>query len=106
MEYRAVWTETAEEIFHAGPFADATVNMGEYLALVHILGLCAKNNWTYPIYSDSRIALGWVEKKKMQTHCVRTAANENVFSLLARADERLRTHTYTNQLLKRKTDIW
>ncbi|MFO3797194.1 MAG: viroplasmin family protein, partial [Anaerolineales bacterium] len=35
MEYRGVWTESGEEIFHQGPFPESTVNIGEFLAIVH-----------------------------------------------------------------------
>ena len=37
MEYRGVDVMTGAELFHQGPFADGTNNIGEFLALVHAL---------------------------------------------------------------------
>jgi ribonuclease HI len=37
VEYRGVNTKTGEDIFRAGPFAQGTNNVGEFLAIVHAL---------------------------------------------------------------------
>ena len=42
MEYRGVHTADGAEIFRAGPFQDGTNNIGEFLALVHVLALLDK----------------------------------------------------------------
>ena len=43
MEYRGVVVGTGEELFHYGPVADGTNNVGEFLALVHALALCRRD---------------------------------------------------------------
>ena len=57
MEYRGVDVMTGAELFHQGPFPDATNNIGEYLALVHALAFFHNTqNGHTAIYSDSRTA--------------------------------------------------
>lgn len=48
MEYRGVVVGTGEELFHYGPVADGTNNVGEFLALVHALALCEQKGWCAP----------------------------------------------------------
>ena len=42
MEYRGVSVATGEEIFHMGPLAGGTNNIGEYIALIHAASLLAR----------------------------------------------------------------
>ncbi len=42
LEYRGVFTESGDQIFHYGPFPDGTNNVGEFLAIVHALDLDGK----------------------------------------------------------------
>ncbi|NJM80199.1 MAG: hypothetical protein HC854_12330 [Flavobacterium sp.] len=42
--------------------------MVEFLAIVHALALCKQLKWNIPIYSDSKIALGWIRDKKARTN--------------------------------------
>ncbi len=65
MEYRGVDTRTKKVIFKQGPFDLGTNNIGEFLALVHALAHLKKRNDARIIYSDSRIAMGWVKKKTL-----------------------------------------
>ena len=54
MEYRGVHVETGAEIFHMGPYEDATNNIGEFLGLVHALAfLHQREKHEMPVYSDS-----------------------------------------------------
>ena len=48
LEYRGVFTESAEEIFRVGPFPDGTNNVGEFLAIVHALTWMAKHEKQCP----------------------------------------------------------
>ncbi len=107
MEYRGVDVMTGAELFHQGPFPDATNNIGEYLALVHALAFFhnTQNSHT-AIYSDSRTALAWVRDRKCKTKLARTPNNERLFAIIARADAWLATHTWTNRILKWKTEEW
>lgn len=106
MEYRGVDTKTGTELFRQGPFAQGTNNVGEFLALVHGLAMLQKEGRNVPIYSDSRIAIGWVKKKAPKTQLQRTAANAQLFDLMERAVKWLKTHTYDTQILKWETKAW
>src|SRR5690606_36783873 len=70
MEYRGEDTQTHTQLFHQGPFQQGTNNIGEFLALVHGLAFLQKNKSDRIIYSDSRIAIGWVKRKKCNTKLV------------------------------------
>ena len=68
MEYQGVDTSTGHQFFHQGPFSGGTNNVGEFLALVHALAwLKQQGKEDLSIYSDSRIAMGWVKKKHCKT---------------------------------------
>lgn len=109
MEYRGVDVLTGAELFHQGPFQQATNNIGEYLALVHALALFHKQGNTHTaIYSDSRTAIVWVTReRRCKTKLQRTEANAKVMDLVARADRWLAAHpTWPNAILKWKTEEW
>lgn len=107
LEYRAVWGDTREVIFHRGPFRDGTNNIGEYLALVLALIWCQKNGYhDTTIYTDSVTALAWVRKKKIGTKLTRTENNAVLFDALVVAQNWLLTHEYHNPILKWDTDNW
>ncbi len=106
LEYRCVDTATGKEIFHRGPFAQGTNNVGEFLALVEALMLCQQKGHPWPIYSDSVNAIAWVKAKKARTHLIRTPENAELFERIAWAEAWLRSHAYTNPLLKWQTDSW
>lgn len=106
MEYRGVDTKTGTELFRQGPFKQGTNNIGEFLALVHGLAMLKKEGRKVPIYSDSRIAIGWVKKKQPKTQLKKTAANAILFELMERAVKWLETHTYDTPILKWETKEW
>lgn len=106
MEYRGVYTATGQEIFHIGPMKEGTNNVGEFLALVHGLALLKQKGSNLPLYSDSRNAILWVQKKKCKTLLERTAVNEPIFQLIERAEKWLNENTYTTQILKWETSVW
>lgn len=107
MEYRCVRIDDGAEVFHLGPLADGTNNIGEYLAIIHAAALLAQRGDTRtPIYSDSRTALAWVRNRGARTKLEHTARNARVFELLARADRWIQAHTIVNPLLKWDTDNW
>jgi ribonuclease HI len=106
MEYRGVYVETGQQVFHVGPLAQGTNNIGEFLALVHGLALFAKNGCTMPIYSDSHNAILWVRQKKCKTKLERTEQNVPVFDLIARAEKWLKENTYSTKILKWETSEW
>jgi ribonuclease HI len=106
LEYRGVDTKDGTEFFHQGPYPEGSVNIGEFLAIVHALALLVRQGRDCPIYSDSRTALSWVRAKKHKTKLQPTVANRRLFNLLDRAERWLATHTYPNQVLKWETEQW
>lgn len=106
MEYRGVDTQTRKQLFHQGPFQQGTNNIGEFLALVHGLAFLKKHASDRLIYSDSKIAIGWVKRKKCNTKLKRTPKNKTVFELVERAEEWLKTNTYTTKIVKWETKAW
>jgi len=107
MEYRGVSVRTGFEVFRKGPYPDGTNNIGEFLGLVHALALLKQlGQPRTPVYSDSKVALGWVRDKQCRTKAARTAANERLFALVARAEKWLRENEVTNPLLKWETEKW
>ena len=106
MEYRGVYLQTGQEIFHFGPVY-GTNNIGEFLAIVHALALMKQKGICMTVYSDSRNALSWVRQKKCKTKLERTPKTEELFRLIERAETWLKTHTYSDiPLLKWETDVW
>ncbi|MFU8842517.1 MAG: viroplasmin family protein [Bacteroidales bacterium] len=106
MEYRGVYTGTGRELFMQGPFQQGTVNIGEFLALVHALAYLKKKNSRMPVYSDSRTAISWVKKKRANTKLKRNPVNEQLFQLVDRAVTWLDGNTYKNPVLKWETKYW
>lgn len=106
MEYQGFYLKTKELLFHKGPFPQATINIGEFLAIVHALALLKKQNSTLPIYSDSRTAISWVKNKKANTKLEEIPENEEIFKLLERAVKWLQENNYPNKVLKWETDYW
>ncbi len=107
MEYRGVDVMTQAELFHQGPFPDATNTVGEFLALVHALAFFDKTGNTHTaIYSDSRTAMAWVRDRKCKTKLARTPRNEHLFAIIARAEAWLASHNPPNRIIKWQTDQW
>jgi ribonuclease HI len=107
MEYQGVETVSKRLIFHKGPYPDGTNNIGEFLGLVHALAMLHKlGNGHTSIYTDSKTAIAWVKNKKAKTTLELTSRNGELFDLIARAEHWLKTHSYTNPILKWETESW
>ena len=106
MEYRGVDTQTKKQLFHQGPFQQGTNNVGEFLALVHGLAFLKKQQSDRILYTDSRIAMGWVKKKKCNTKLKWSAKNKPVQELVERAEQWLKSNTYTTVVVKWETKAW
>lgn len=106
MEYRGVVTQTKKELFKIGPFEQGTNNIGEFLALVHGLAFLKNKKSDFAIYSDSKIAMSWVRQKKCKTKLQKNAKNAKVFELIKRAENWLKTNTYSTTILKWNTKEW
>ncbi len=106
VEYQGVDTKSGITLFKVGPLDDGTNNLGEFLAIVHALAMTAKQGVATPIYSDSKTAMAWVRERRCKTTLARTTRNAKLFELVARAEAWLQTHTYTNRIIKWKTEEW
>ncbi len=105
MEYQGVDTKTKEQLFYQ-KFELGTNNIGEFLALVHALAMLEKQQRQVPIYSDSKIAIGWIKKKKCNTKLERNRKTEVLFQVIARAEKWLETNPFRVPILKWETEKW
>ena len=106
VEYQGVWTENGQQAFRRGPMQDGTNNVGEFLAIVHALGWLQAQQDDAPIYSDSESAMSWVKRGKCNTKLVHSKVNEELFELIARAEQWLGENRYSNKVLKWDTRAW
>ena len=106
MEYQGIDLITGQRIFHFGPM-QGTNNIGEFLAIVHALALCWQHGQQQKtIYSDSYNAILWVSKRQCKTKLERTPQTEQLYQIIARAENWLRTHNYRNPIIKWETAKW
>ena len=106
MEYQGVHTADGTQIFYM-KFPLGTNNVGEFLAIVHALALLKKaGNESMPIYTDSRNALLWVQKKKAKTTLVKNSRTKKLYETIHRAEEWLKNNDYKTPLLKWDTKKW
>jgi ribonuclease HI len=105
MEYQGVNTETKEQVFHQ-KFPEGTNNIGEFLALVHGLAFLQQKKSNLPVYSDSKIAIGWIKKKACKTKLQPSSVNAEMFQMIKRAESWLKNNTYCNPILKWETKSW
>ena len=106
LEYRGVQATTGKELFRQGPFPQGTVNIGEFLAVVHALAMLKKQGNTAPIFSDSITAIKWVKDKQVRTKLERTKKNAALFELVDRAIHWLECNKYPNKIRKWDTASW
>jgi ribonuclease HI len=106
MEYQGVMVGNNQAVFHKGPFPQGTVNIGEFLALVHGLAFLKQHNSKIPIYSDSRTAMAWVRDKRANTKLPENQTNKPLFELVRRAENWLQNNSWENKILKWETAAW
>jgi len=107
LEYRGVFTESGDEIFHFGPFPDGTNNVGEFLAIVHALTWMEKHKSPLPVYSDSENGISWVYTGKCKTSLKHTAKNAPLFAMIHSAENWLAENEIDDDtVLKWDTVLW
>jgi len=106
LEFKCVHTDSGEVIFKHGPYPDGTNNIGEFLATVQALMWLKQKGSALPVYSDSKIAMGWVRAGVCRTKAVHTQDNAILFMLIDQAEKWLRENKYDNKLLKWETEEW
>lgn len=93
MEYRGVYTSTGEEIFRSPLYPMGTNNLGEFLALVHVLALMDQGKLpTVTIYTDSRNALLWLRKGEVKSTLKETPNTAHLWNHVRRALAWLSSH--------------
>ncbi|MEX1003322.1 MAG: ribonuclease H family protein [Crocinitomicaceae bacterium] len=106
-EYQGVWTFSGDAVFKQGPYKKGSNNVGEFLALVHALAYLNQHTdpkmKKMPVYSDSRIAMGWVQAKTCRT---KKTPSAEVEQLIKRAENWLKKNRYENPILKWETKVW
>ena len=107
LEYRGLSLQSGKEVFRAGPYADGTNNVGEFLAIVHALTWQTKHNLHIPIYSDSDNAITWVTTGECKTKLKHTSRNALLFALIKSAENWLAENELPEEkLLKWDTKLW
>lgn len=106
IEYQGVDTHSGKPLFHSSVLKNGTNNIAEFLAIVHALAYSKEKNITFPIYSDSRNAIGWVKEWKCKTKLEKTSKNQEIFNLIERAEKWLQNNKYQNKILKWETKAW
>ena len=106
MEYRGVDTQTKKQLFHQGPFQQGTNNVGEFLALVHGLAYLKQHKSDRILYTDSRIAMGWVKKKRCNSKVQWGPKNKGLLDLVKRAEAWLQNNSYKTKVVKWETKAW
>ena len=105
MEYQGVYVATGTQVFHyKSPVG--TNNIGEFLAIVHGLAYLKKHNLAQPIYSDSVNAISWVRQKLCKSKLPVNDKTQQLWQLIHRAEQWLRSNSYTTVILKWDTDHW
>ncbi len=105
MEYQGVYTKDGRQLFHQ-KFNLGTNNIGEFLALVHGISYLQKNKLDLPVYSDSKIAIGWVMKKQCKSKLAETHQTKELFELVRRAENWLKNNPIKVKILKWDTKNW
>ena len=106
MEFRGVIADTGTQVFHRGPYAAGTNNMGEFLALVLGLAYLKLHNLPWVLYSDSKTAISWVRQKQCKTKIEWTAKNQDLFLAVRAAEKWLHENTWTTTICKWETEHW
>lgn len=105
MEYQGIYIPTRTRVFHYKA-PKGTNNIGEFLAIVHGLSYLKKHRLNQIIYSDSVNAISWVRQKKCKSKLPEDASTAELWDYVHRAENWLRTNTYTTEIRKWDTDRW
>lgn len=105
MEYQGVYVATKTQVFHyKAPLG--TNNIGEFLGIVHGLSYLKKHNLNLVMYSDSVNAINWVRQKICKSKLPVNAKTQELWDYVHRAEQWLRTNTYSTEIRKWDTDRW
>jgi len=105
MEYQGIYIPTRTRVFHYRA-EKGTNNIGEFLAIVHGLSYLKKHHLNQIIYSDSVNAISWVRQKVCKSKLPEDASTAELWDYIHRAENWLRTNSYTTEIRKWDTDHW
>ena len=105
MEYQGIYIPTRTRVFHYRA-EKGTNNIGEFLAIVHGLSYLKKHHLDKIIYSDSANAISWVRQKQCKSKLPNDAGTAELWDFVHRAEQWLRSNTYTTEIRKWDTDRW
>ena len=105
MEYQGIYIPTRTQVFHYRA-EKGTNNIGEFLAIVHGLSYLKKHRLNQIIYSDSVNAINWVRQKQCKSKLPEDASTAELWDYIHRAENWLRTNSYTTKIRKWDTDNW
>ncbi|MBP5546625.1 MAG: ribonuclease H family protein [Bacteroidales bacterium] len=105
MEYQGIYIPTRTRVFHYQA-PKGTNNIGEFLAIVHGLSYLKKHRLDQIIYSDSVNAISWVRQKKCKSKLPEDASTAELWDYVHRAENWLKTNSYTTEIRKWDTDRW
>lgn len=105
MEYRGVALSSGEELFRLGPM-HGTNNLGEFLAIVHGMAWLMKQGSAGPVFTDSRVAIGWVGRGRVGSTLKRDVQSNKVWTLVDRAHTWLAANVERPTILKWPTRRW
>lgn len=105
MEYQGVYVATRQQLFHyKTPLG--TNNIGEFLAIVHGLAYLKQYHMSQILYTDSKIALGWIRRKECRTKLPLTPQTAALWNIIRRAEAWLQANAYSTEIRKWDTDHW
>ncbi len=106
MEYRGVSLWDNKEIFHH-KYELGTNNIGEFLAIVEGLArLKQAGTEDVTIYSDSMIAIGWVQQGKCKTKLSVSPRTAQLLDVVRRAEGWLKANPFSTPIIKWPTEQW
>lgn len=110
VEYRGVVLPEGFEAFRKGPFTGGTNNIGEYLAIVTGLRWLEERSLTFPLYSDSAVAIGWIKTHgRCNSHISEDDLGQELETLIKSAESWMRLVSSTKmveRVVKWETDKW
>lgn len=107
VEWRGVDLGTGELVFESGVYAQGTVNIAEWCAIVDALRwLHGRGDHGTVVYSDSKLALGWMKGNRLSSNLpVRDGTLPLIRAVVQRWDW-LQEYGYENQLVWWDGKLW